>query len=248
MKIGIVQTQRLGDLIIVLPIAQWFVGQGHQVFWPIHAAHIAAMAAAAPAIAFLPVDPALEKADPVAFFLHKPLELLNEIGCDHIHSFYTHLEGDGLIDGKLLGSLKFDEYKYARARVPFVEKWNLRLVRNRERELALYQSLNITGDYVLVHRDGSILSIDVQLPPSWAERYRIIDITPLTDNPFDWLYVIENASKLVMIDSSFANLTDQLNIAGEKYLILRSLIQQTPVYRNGWIFCWPFDPIPDLQT
>ncbi len=243
MKVGIIQTQRLGDLIIVLPIAHWFVAQGHEVFWPVRTDLLAAISAVAPDINFLPVDPALEQRDRLAFFQTHPHELLVAAGCETIHSLYTFLEEDGLVDKRLVQSLKFDEYKFAVAGVPFTEKWNLRLTRNRVREEALHGRLNISGEYVLVHNDGSIYSIDIQLPPEWQNRYQIIHVGPMTDSAFDWIYTIENAAKLVMIDSSLANLTEQLNIGGEKYLVLRSLVQQTPVYRNDWKFCWPFDPI-----
>ena len=55
-----------------------------------------------------------------------------------------------------LQSLKFDEYKYAMTGVPFQEKWKLRIKRDAEREEALFQSLEITRPYVLVHDTGSI--------------------------------------------------------------------------------------------
>ena len=74
------------------------------------------------------------------------------------------------------------------------------------------------------------------MPQHCAENFQIVEITTLTDSPFDWIYTIEHASKLLMIDSCFANLTEQLNIPVEKYLILRSGTGETPVYRNGWKF------------
>ena len=88
-------------------------------------------------------------------------------------------------------------------------------------------------------------TVEVTLPDSWRERYQIVTMEPRTDNPFDWIHTIENASKRVMLDSSFANLTDQLNIAGDNYLIQRSIALGTPVFKNGWRFCWPFSPIPE---
>ena len=51
--------------------------------------------------------------------------------CDPIITLY----GDGSV---VSNSVKFDEYKYAIAQVPFHEKWNLKLVRNAERERVLF--------------------------------------------------------------------------------------------------------------
>jgi len=39
-----------------------------------------------------------------------------------------------------------------------------------------------------------------------------------------------------MIDSCFSNLVEQLNLPMEKYFVLRSPMQYTPVMKNGWIF------------
>jgi hypothetical protein len=36
-----------------------------------------------------------------------------------------------------------------------------------------------------------------------------------------------------------------LNITGENYLVQRSVTALTPVYKNGWQFCWPGDRIED---
>ena len=35
MKIGLLQTTSIGDIVIAAPIAQYFVAQGHQVLWPV---------------------------------------------------------------------------------------------------------------------------------------------------------------------------------------------------------------------
>ena len=68
-------------------------------------------------------------------------------------------------------------------------------------------------------------------------------VEEITDNFFDWRLVLERAAKLVMIDSSLANLVESLNLPNEKYLLMRSGINFTPVYRNGWQFVF-VKPIP----
>ena len=238
MKIGLVQTQRFGDLVIALPIARWFIRHGHQVFWPIHPSYMSAMNFAEPAIEFLPVEAEYESVD---YFYDKPERLLAEAGCERV--FHLYLYPDKVTDAQLAVTVKFDEYKYAITDVPFAEKWNLALRRDPDRELALYNSLGITREYVLVHDTGSNFAASVTLPTAWLDRYQVVTIDRRTDNPFDWIHTIEKASKRVFLDSVFANLTDQLNIVGDNHLILRSVINATPVLKNGWQFCWPGEPI-----
>ena len=249
MKIGLIQTQRFGDLIITLPIAQHLARQGHEVLWTIHEQYLDCMRFAAPEVTFVPIEAAIAEDDQIDYFYNVPLERLRALGCEPIHPLYIHLTGgEHVLNRKLLGVCKFDEYKYALTGVPFREKWNLTIRRDRAREQRLHDSLNLTREYVLVHDEGSSVSLDLELPPSWRERYDIVKITPVTDTPFDWLTTIERAAKRVFLDSAYANLTEQLNITGENYLVLRSPVAATPVYRNGWTFCWPLDPITEREA
>lgn len=59
---------------------------------------------------------------------------------------------------------------------------------------------------------------------------------PITDSPFDWIYTLEGAARLLLLDSCFCNLVEQLNLPNEKYLVLRSYVEATPVMKNGWQF------------
>jgi hypothetical protein len=64
----------------------------------------------------------------------------------------------------------------------------------------------------------------------------VVQIRPISDNVFDWLQVVERAAHIVMIDSCYSNLVEQLGIQTTKHLLLRSPCAFTPVYRNGWTF------------
>ncbi len=55
-----------------------------------------------------------------------------------------------------------------------------------------------------------------------------------TDNPFDWLTMLECADKLVLVDSLYTNLVEQLNLPNTKTPLLRSRVAYTPVFKNGW--------------
>ena len=55
MKIGLIQSRGIGDIIIGLPIAKYFVDQGHVVLWPINEEFMSSFVNAAPYVEFLPV-------------------------------------------------------------------------------------------------------------------------------------------------------------------------------------------------
>ncbi len=247
MKVGIIQMERFGDLVIALPIAAWYVKQGHSVYWPVRKEYYASIQAAAPAINFIPFDyePYAANPDPIDFLYNLPLAHLKSIGCDLMLPLYSMLGGADFIDEALLAPLKFDEYKYAYAGVPFSEKWSLSLSRDLDREKKLYDMLAIEKPYICVRSNTSELSLKIDLPNAWLENFQIIKIEQITNNIFDWIYTLEKASKIVMVDSCFSNIVEQLNINCEKYLIVRSLTQATPVYKNGWYFSALADPVID---
>jgi hypothetical protein len=235
-KIGFIQTRGIGDIIIALPIAHYFHKMGYKVLWPIDSKFVPFMAFAAPYVSFLPVDyHSLSLSGPEEYFVNAPLKLLKKAGCSDIRLLYNALGGK-LTDPHLGISLKFDEYKYAVCKVPFQEKWNLHIERNMDREMLLYKSLGIIEEYVCIHRQDSNIISGVSMIETWQKRYRVIEVSEKTDNPLDWIYTLENANKLMLLDSCFANLVEQLNWQTEKYLILRSKAQVTPVFKNGWTF------------
>ena len=168
------------------------------------------------------------------YFYDDPMHQLNELGCEKIFCLYSYLSGLDVVNEKLANSLKFDEYKYAVAQVPFDHKWTLKINRNKKREAKLKDMLGIHKPYALLHEEGSNFKLSIDLPKDVSDRLEIVRISALTNNPFDWLGVIEEASMLVCVDSCFANLIEQINISTDKYLILRSDIRATPVFKNGW--------------
>jgi hypothetical protein len=120
--------------------------------------------------------------------------------------------------------------------VPFLEKWRLNecITRDTNKEQQLYDRLVTNTDYVVVHLEGSDhrASWDPSMVP---EDWQIIEITPdQTDNVFDWLTILERAQSLVLVDSVFANIVDQMNIGDDRYFIPRSHLGLTPVQGNHW--------------
>jgi hypothetical protein len=236
MKIGLIQTRGLGDIIIAVPIAQFFIDAGHDVVWPVDSRFTPSLAAAFPGINFLPVDIQEQGGTTAGYFYDHPLSLLKAAKCDQIFCLYSYLTGLEVNNKKLYKSLKFDEYKYAITGVPFDRKWTLKITRDAKKEQVLRNSLQIKRKHVVVHEQGSDFHIKIQLPPDIIQNYDIIHIDQRTDNPFDWIGVIETAEMFIGVDSFFANLVEQLNLCSKKYLFLRSECRFTPVLKNGWMY------------
>jgi len=230
-KLGLIQTRGLGDIIISVPIANYYNNQGWEVYWPIIDTWVDQMSKAFPWVKWIPITP-----DQGAFFYEEPLKRLKNFKCDEIIPLYQALTGQDFHNEVCFQHTKFDQYKYIRAGVPFFEKWNLAycLTRDAVREKALYDRLITNPNYVVVHLDGSDhrAGWDSSMVP---EGWQTIEITPEhTDNIFDWLLILERAQSVVLVDSVFANLVDQIGLCDDKYFIPRSHLGLTPVLGNHW--------------
>ena len=233
-SVGIIQTRGLGDIVIAAPIAQYYAERGDAVHWPVDSRFLPSVQRAFPEIHFLPVDPQVHGNASYEYFYGEPMRQLQAHACAQIFPLYSYLSGLDVVNEKLAKSLKFDEYKYAVAQVPFDRKWALKVRRDAAREAALQALLDIRGPYVLLHEEGSNFKLEIQLPPDVTQRLQVVRMSALTDSPFDWIGVMESASMLVCVDSCFANLAEQMNLCADKYLMLRSDIRATPVFKNGW--------------
>jgi len=236
-KIGLIQSRGIGDIIIALPIAKYYADQGNEVYWPIYEGFAPSFTNAAPYVRWLPVP---LKGD---WLYDVPLLMLKRVGCERIILMDLHIKDrPHLTNMALFGFLKFDEYKYAVAGVPFSEKWNLSIVRDRAREQALFDRVVKSKDFIVAHLQGSNATAKVQLSAYTSELVngcQSIEITPLSDNVFDWLLVIERAALRITLDSCFANLIDQLRIPGRKLFIPRSVGVHTPVLQGDWQYLLP---------
>ena len=271
-KIGLIQVRGLGDCIIILPIAQWLHSQGHDVYIALDSRYCEQFQYAAPYCTFVPVP--FDIFDPTKgihneYWYEYPHKLLQERGCDTIISFpqhesillerHPHLQASlghrvagpyerRAYESKAVRHLKFDEYKYFVANMPLRLKWTLALQRNPEREQALYDKLvDPTRKQLVCHLDGSNFSINPETLNVDASVYQVIQITPdQTNNIFDWLLILERADTLLMIDSVFFNIVEQLNLPNRKYFVRRSPRESTPVIGNQWGFVAV--DVPDENT
>ncbi len=237
MKLGIIQSRGLGDIVIALPIARYYHDQGWQVHWPICREFLAHLELSVPWVHWHAVT-----TDQGSFFLEQPQRILEQEGCDLIIPLYQALTGQDYHLETYFQHTKFDQYKYIRAGVPFDHKWRLKdcLVRQPQREAALMDLIKSQlpqpdSDYILVHVQGSDhrARFDTAIIP---QGMPCIEITELTYSIFDWLWALEQAWAVILVDSVYSNLVDQLGLqtADSRYFIPRSHIGLTPVLGQHW--------------
>jgi hypothetical protein len=230
-RLGIIQSRGLGDLVISLPIAHYYHKQGYEIHWPICSEFIPHMIKHVPWVSWHPVT-----TDQGSFFYDQPLALLNKLACHEILCLYQALTGHKFHEELYFQHTKFDQYKYIRAGVPFLNKWKLSecITRDIPKEQALYDRLVKNPNYAVVHLEGSDhrARFDFStIPADW----QTIEITSgETDSIFDWLTVLERAQSIVCVDSVVANLVDQLGLGTDRYFIPRSHIGLTPVQGQEW--------------
>lgn len=111
MKIGFIQTGGLGDVVIAAPIAQCYIEQGHDVYWPIDSCYYRCAQMAFPEINFLEIVRSKTGFMTAEYFVGGPYVMLTELGCEQIFSLYSYLTGMSIANEGLARSLKFDEYK-----------------------------------------------------------------------------------------------------------------------------------------
>lgn len=231
-KLGLIQSRGLGDLVIALPIAKHYHDEGWDVHWPIVEEFVSSMSSAAPWVNWIPIPYDL----PGRYFYDVPSQRLRNLKMDETICLYQALTGHPeFSEAPWFQHTKFDQYKYIRAGVPFLKKWTLAdcIVRNQQREQSLYNRVVKNPNYAVVHLQGSDFRADVDLsiiPSDW----QTIEITNITDNIWDWLAVLEGAQSLILVDSVYANIVDQMNIGTDRYFIRRSHIGLTPVLGQDW--------------
>jgi len=236
-RLGIIQSRGLGDLIIALPIAHYYYKQDWEVYWPICEEFVSSMKPTAPWVHWIPIP--FDR--PGRYFYDIPMERLRNFGCDEIIPLYQALTGHPEFSNETYFQYtKFDQYKYIRAGVPFEQKWHLKncITRDLNREQQLYNQVVKNPNYAILHLQGWDHKAQFDhsiIPQDWQQ----IEITPITDNLFDWITTIERAQSIIMVDSSLANLTDQLNLGDDRYFIPRSHIGLTPVQLQHWTWIKP---------
>jgi hypothetical protein len=112
---------------------------------------------------------------------------------------------------------KFDLSFYESVGVPFNERWDSFFIkRNYQTEKSLIDELSLPEKFCLVHNISSVgsydLSLNTDLPIVHVRR------TNSELSMFDWMAVIERATEIHCIDSSFIHLVESMrNITDKLY-------------------------------
>ena len=141
-----------------------------------------------------------------------------------------------------LGLIPLDERIFLEAKVNHDLRWkNFQVVRDIETEIELFNSLGChTGKYIFVHEDVKRgLSIDEENLP---KGFKIIrpSLNQKKFSIFDYIYILENASEIHCIESSFAILIEQLNLNVRKFIhrYARPDVESNPElhysFRSDW--------------
>ena len=233
-RLGIIQSRGLGDLVIAIPIAGYYYKLGWDVYWPIDQQFLPHVEHHVPWIHWIPIP-----VDPQGrYFYDVPMERLKNFKCDEIIPLYQHLTGHLFSEEKYFQYTGFDQYKYIRADVPFLDKWNLSeyITRDKPAEDDLYDKLVSNPNYAVLHLEGSNHTAEfdhTMIPKDWSTIYIKPGYTP---SIFNWLKIIEGAQSVICVDSCIANMIDQMKIDNDLYFIQRSHIGLTPVLNNPWIW------------
>lgn len=197
MRLKIIQPLRLGDLIICLPIAKYYSEKGYDVIWPVIREYVS-LQPYVDYCTFIPVDSINDSIDFEKGQFDKEINLL--IG-------FWESPPESQTDWKS-GNLAFDEWKYKKAEVPFDLKYTLEIKRNLEKEAQLIEKLgvDVNAPYSVEHRLGTKINFDFGVKDSVIldkmEGFTI----------FDWIGLIEKAEHAYCVDSSFANMLNQLDL------------------------------------
>jgi hypothetical protein len=235
---GIIQSRGIGDIIIALPIAYHYYLRDELIVWPICEEFLPIFKHAVPWVNWVPIE--ADKAG--RFFLETPLQVFRDWGVDQSEALYLYQYLNTVpeqTDPEMFNILKFDQYKYAVAGVPFRDKWNLGkcITRDSGRELELKQRLDLPRRYAVCHLNGSSARVGLDLVRGFMDpAVHLVDVDlHRTESIFDWITVLEEAEAVVCIDSCFANMIDQLCIdRPDLYWIRRSAWDLTPVLGSNW--------------
>ena len=199
-KLGIIQPGRIGDIIIVLPIAKWYYDLGYKIVWPVPSEYMNLFE-------YVNYVSAIDIGRGLQGAYIKSKNALDKEGLD----FEIDLGiGFGLDESNWKKSgLSFDEWKYKEAGVPFEERFNLFIHRKHQTELDLEQKLKLEErtSFSLTHSVGSKGSVAFGIPDS-------IEIKPIQGfTVFDWIGLIERCTQIYCVDSCVAHLVNQMGLA-----------------------------------
>lgn len=106
-------------------------------------------------------------------------------------------------------SVNFDEAFYKQANVDFLHRWqSFYISRDYNKENTVCEYLNLPAKFALVHNTASAGKVDIDL----KTKLPVVSMsrTPVESTMFDWMGVIERATEIHCINSSFVHLVDSM--------------------------------------
>ena len=225
-SIALIQLRDSADIITVIPVAKHYYDLGFEIYFPISPTIIAQFRNSVNYISWISLPFGCNLEETIKYIY----TALNELKCDYIIWLNEERGFEYNNFRHISNALKFDEFQYWIAGVPFEKKWNLVLNRNREREDALYDKIVNSDQFLVVYIDEAEFN-NLNITKIY-KQHQIIKIENQTDNKFDWLKIIENAKHLILKEGFYSNLVEQLNLFNSKNLILSRDARLTETRRN----------------
>ena len=227
--LGIIQPCKIGDIIICLPIAKYFYDKNIKVFWPIKSSYYEMFKRHVDYVEFIPIDNDHSKCVENSKRSVKDSDIIDL-------SFHFPNTDPLSIQYNNQISYTFDEFKYKLADVPFDNKWKLEIKRDIDREILLYNKLIKNKDFIVYQNISSDWAVKYDLNKE-DKKYDIINVKDYTDDVFDWITILEKANKLILVESCFSNLVDQLHIKTNKTLLVKhgyygSLLEDNKTFKG----------------
>jgi hypothetical protein len=201
-KICIIQTGRLGDTIIALPIAKYYNDNGYIVDWVIHES----LKGIFNYIDYVNNIKIIPNNIDIMFSIPEAYKLIENENYTNVIDLSIGFPGSLVSKYTDVNFLEtFVHVKYYLANVDINKKWDFKFNRNIERENSLYEKL-VNKDYVLIHNTISDsktaqFSVETEYDKIYFEKIEDYEI-------FDWYKIILNAKEIYCIDSSLCNFID----------------------------------------
>jgi len=154
----------------------------------------------------------------------------------------------GFCQMPLPGARDFDDSFYLQHGVPFEKRWSaFKVERDLESEKKLFDKFNVKeGEYIFIHDDADRnLIIDDSVVQN--KELRIIrPLKGLTDNIFDYCYLMEHSAESHFMDSSFRLVFDSLGLRDtkiflqptkEKFQINNNSLVLTSAHKLNFVCC-----------
>jgi hypothetical protein len=111
----------------------------------------------------------------------------------------------------------FDKEFYKQLNIPFEKRWDdFYVERNLEREKKIFEKFGVKeNEYVFIHDDGSRHFL---IEENYLINKNLPIVRPelgLTENSFDYCYLMQNSKEAHFIDSSFRLIFDSLQLKND---------------------------------